>query len=212
MAASGLRPCAIFPALLSVGVWTMPVQCGWSSSPDQLGIVLAIEPLPHQQTNPIWASDGRGPGPLFGLATLVEVLATVSSSYPLHQAVSQTLLTRPPLVSQSSKLLPVTTFDLHVGLPPAFNLSHDQTLQFKSLMLNKINFVIITCSLLRHGIHFRPRTLRIMPSVPTQVSDKLLREQCRFAFSQRRGVCTYYAFSRSSVYFRFLREFWSEPR
>ncbi|ETJ43319.1 hypothetical protein Q604_UNBC02686G0001, partial [human gut metagenome] len=30
-------------------------------------------------------------------------------------------------------------FDLHVlGLPPAFNLSHDQTLQFKSLMLKEI--------------------------------------------------------------------------
>ncbi|MDE4104661.1 hypothetical protein, partial [Salmonella enterica] len=44
---------------------------------------------------------------------------------PLHQAVSQTLLTRPPLVSEAAScfLLP---FDLHVlGLPPAFNLSHD---------------------------------------------------------------------------------------
>ncbi|WP_220414971.1 hypothetical protein, partial [Escherichia coli] len=46
-------------------------------------------------------------------------------------------LTRPPLVSEAAScfLLP---FDLHVlGLPPAFNLSHDQTLQFKSLMLNQ---------------------------------------------------------------------------
>ncbi|EHL83725.1 hypothetical protein HMPREF9428_02573, partial [Citrobacter portucalensis] len=61
---------------------------------------------------------------------------------PLHRAVSQTLLTRPPLVTQgaSSSVLP---FDLHVlGLPPAFNLSHDQTLQFKSLMLNELNFVM----------------------------------------------------------------------
>ncbi|TRN46173.1 hypothetical protein DW282_19425 [Salmonella enterica subsp. enterica] len=34
-------------------------------------------------------------------------------------------------------------FCLHVlGLPPAFNLSHDQTLQFKSLMLNELNFVM----------------------------------------------------------------------
>ena len=39
-----------------------------------------------------------------------------------------------------STLLP---FDLHVlGLPPAFNLSHDQTLQFKSLMLKELNFVM----------------------------------------------------------------------
>ncbi|EOW5545676.1 hypothetical protein ACOXPD_002592, partial [Escherichia coli O5:H32] len=61
---------------------------------------------------------------------------------PLHQAVSQTLLTRPPLVSKEASffLLP---FDLHVlGLPPAFNLSHDQTLQFKSLMLKELNFVM----------------------------------------------------------------------
>ncbi|EUM73296.1 hypothetical protein L355_07802, partial [Enterobacter sp. MGH 9] len=49
---------------------------------------------------------------------------------------------RPPLVSEAAScfLLP---FDLHVlGLPPAFNLSHDQTLQFKSLMLNELNFVM----------------------------------------------------------------------
>jgi hypothetical protein len=50
---------------------------------------------------------------------------------PLYRADPQTLLTRPPLATQraSSSVLP---FDLHVlGLPPAFNLSHDQTLQFK---------------------------------------------------------------------------------
>ncbi len=42
--------------------------------------------------------------------------------------------------SVGSFLLP---FDLHVlGLPPAFNLSHDQTLQFKSLMLKELNFVM----------------------------------------------------------------------
>ena len=48
---------------------------------------------------------------------------------PLDWAAPQALLTRPPLVTQgaSSFVLP---FDLHVlGLPPAFNLSHDQTLQ-----------------------------------------------------------------------------------
>ncbi|WP_220417612.1 hypothetical protein, partial [Escherichia coli] len=48
-----------------------------------------------------------------------------------------------PLVSKEASffLLP---FDLHVlGLPPAFNLSHDQTLQFKSLMLKELNFVML---------------------------------------------------------------------
>ena len=39
------------------------------------------------------------------------------------------LLTRPPLAARVAPALPL---DLHVlGLPPAFNLSHDQTLQFK---------------------------------------------------------------------------------
>ncbi|KUW08933.1 hypothetical protein AWF53_06250, partial [Escherichia coli] len=28
------------------------------------------------------------------------------------------------------------------AMPPAFNLSHDQTLQFKSLMLKELNFVM----------------------------------------------------------------------
>ncbi|EUM27812.1 hypothetical protein L407_04265, partial [Enterobacter sp. BWH 39] len=53
----------------------------------------------------------------------------------------QTLLTRPPLVSEAAScfLLP---FDLHVlGLPPAFNLSHDQTLQFK-FDARELNFVM----------------------------------------------------------------------
>ena len=58
---------------------------------------------------------------------------------PHIRAYSQALLTRPPLVSRraSSPLLPL---DLHVlGLPPAFNLSHDQTLQFK------INAILTRC-------------------------------------------------------------------
>ena len=50
---------------------------------------------------------------------------------PTTWADSYALLTRPPLVSTEASfcLLP---FDLHVlGMPPAFNLSQDQTLQFK---------------------------------------------------------------------------------
>ncbi|OUI69313.1 hypothetical protein AZZ99_003607, partial [Serratia marcescens] len=42
------------------------------------------------------------------------------------------LLTRPPLVTQGASS-PVLPLDLHVlSLPPAFNLSHDQTLQLKA--------------------------------------------------------------------------------
>lgn len=41
--------------------------------------------------------------------------------------------------SSAGSKLPLLPLDLHVlGLPPAFNLSHDQTLQFKI-------YVILTC-------------------------------------------------------------------
>ena len=50
---------------------------------------------------------------------------------PLYRADPHTLLTRPPLVSKKASFL-LLPLDLHVlGLPPAFNLSHDQTLQLK---------------------------------------------------------------------------------
>ena len=59
---------------------------------------------------------------------------SISQSFPwlspTEGQVTYVLLTRPPLVTRgaSSSVLPS---DLHVlGLPPAFNLSHDQTLQF----------------------------------------------------------------------------------
>ena len=44
--------------------------------------------------------------------------------------------------------------DLHVlGLPPAFNLSHDQTLQFK-FDARELNFVMNYVFTQRLGIHF----------------------------------------------------------
>ncbi|PJW33748.1 hypothetical protein CWM42_24510, partial [Escherichia coli] len=49
---------------------------------------------------------------------------------------------RPQLVSEAARCF-LFPCDLHVlGLPPAFNLSHDQTRQFKSLMLKELNFVM----------------------------------------------------------------------
>jgi hypothetical protein len=54
---------------------------------------------------------------------------------PHIRAISQALLTRPPLVSKKASFL-LLPLDLHVlSLPPAFNLSHDQTLQFKCFLL-----------------------------------------------------------------------------
>ena len=47
--------------------------------------------------------------------------------------ISDSLLTRPPLVARVAPALPI---DLHVlGTPPAFNLSQDQTLHLKSFDL-----------------------------------------------------------------------------
>ncbi|UQC73013.1 hypothetical protein C0560_20795 [Lelliottia sp. AC1] len=52
--------------------------------------------------------------------------------------------------------------DLHVlGLPPAFNLSHDQTLQFK-FDARELNFVMnYVCSLRDFGIHLASCDVRI---------------------------------------------------
>jgi hypothetical protein len=51
---------------------------------------------------------------------------------PLFRADPQILLTRLPLADKKASFLSLP-LDLHVlGLPPAFNLSHDQTLQLKT--------------------------------------------------------------------------------
>ena len=62
------------------------------------------------------------------------VLATLSSSYPESKGqVTHVLLTRSPLINQASL---VFSFDLHVlSTPPAFVLSQDQTLRYKTKSL-----------------------------------------------------------------------------
>ena len=101
------------------------------------------EPLPHLLANPIWAHPmARGQKvPLFGLATLCgisyrfQLLSPSIRQFPRHYS--------PVRRSSPESKLSVLPLDLHVlGLPPAFNLSHDQTLQFKSLMLKELNFVM----------------------------------------------------------------------
>ncbi len=62
-------------------------------------------------------------------------------------------------------------FDLHVlGLPPAFNLSHDQTLQFK-FDARELNFVMnYVCSLRDLVFIFRLATFKNpYLRVPTQI-------------------------------------------
>ena len=93
------------------------------------------EPLPHQQANPTQAPPAAGASkerppltPPQDEAGYHAVLARVSPSCP-------PLLGRFLRVTHPSAtvLTPegAFSFDLHVlGLPPTFNLSHDQTLQF----------------------------------------------------------------------------------
>ncbi|WP_433961501.1 hypothetical protein, partial [Escherichia coli] len=81
-------------------------------------------------------------------------------------------------------------FDLHVlGLPPAFNLSHDQTLQFKSLMLKELNFVMnYVFTLETWYSFFRLATLRIrIFECPHRLSDKLLKSSAASLFLSRAG-------------------------
>ena len=102
------------------------------------------EPLPHQLANPTWAyPDARGPKvPLFepkllcGISHRFQWLSPTSGQFPRHYSPVRrsTPLSFPEGSDNSFPL------DLHVlGLPPAFNLSHDQTLQFK------INAILTRC-------------------------------------------------------------------
>ena len=69
--------------------------------------------------------------PHFHLSILRGISYSFPVVIPLHKLDSQALLTRPPLVIKEASFF-MLPFDLHVlSLPPAFNLSHDQTLQFK---------------------------------------------------------------------------------
>ena len=81
-------------------------------------------------------------GPKVPSLSPVGLLCGISQSFPTGyppriRANSQALLTRPPLdavIVQKQAFDNSLPLDLHVlGLPPAFNLSHDQTLQFKIL-------------------------------------------------------------------------------
>ena len=92
-------------------------------------------------------------------------------------------------------------FDLHVlSLPPAFNLSHDQTLQFK-FDARELNFVMNYVFTQRLGIHFSSEDVKnpCHFECPHRLSDKLLKSSAT-ALS---------ALSRGGVYYAFL--FQSQP-
>ncbi|WP_248514578.1 hypothetical protein, partial [Escherichia coli] len=76
-----------------------------------------------------------------------------------------------------------------LGLPPAFNLSHDQTLQFKSLMLKELNFVMnYVFTLETWYSFFRLATLRTrIFERPHRLSDKLLKSSAASLFLSGAG-------------------------
>ena len=87
--------------------------------------------------------------------------------------------------------------DLHVlGLPPAFNLSHDQTLQFKfDARRIKLRNELRVHSL-RLGIHLVSEDIKnpCHFECPHRLSDKLLKSSCNAALSSPLRGGVYYAF------------------
>ena len=80
-------------------------------------------------------------------------------------------------------------FDLHVlGLPPAFNLSHDQTLQFK-FDARELNFVMNYVFTQRLGIHFSSEDVKnpCHFECPHRLSDKLLKSSAASLFLSGAG-------------------------
>lgn len=135
MAASGFPHCAIFPTAasrrslvrFSIPMWLIVL----SNQLEIIGLVSRYLPnclIPSGRICSRAALRSR----TFPLG-LTRYYRNFRSAIPLKQAASQTLLTRPPLVSREASF-PLLPYDLHVlSLPPAFNLSHDQTLHFKVL-------------------------------------------------------------------------------
>ena len=99
-------------------------------------------------------------------------------------------------------------FDLHVlGLPPAFNLSHDQTLHFKFFSWPASHWLSIslTCHwLLRFSLFFSPSL-----SVPTQIVFTVLLKNFTFLPWQRVHILQPFFFFAIPflIFFSFFRSF-----
>ena len=95
--------------------------------------------------------------------------------------------------------------DLHVlGLPPAFNLSHDQTLQFK-FDARELNFVMNYVFTQRLGIHFSSCDVKnpCHFECPHRLSDKLLKSSAtRLSLTVARWRILRFPLSESTRYFR----------
>ena len=97
-------------------------------------------------------------------------------------------------------------FDLHVlGLPPAFNLSHDQTLQFKfdARRIKLRNELRMFTQ--RLGIHFSSCDVKnpCHFECPHRLSDKLLKSSAtRLSLTVARWRILRFPLSESTRYFR----------
>ena len=121
----GFPHCPIFPTAasrrslgrVSVPVWLIILS-------NQLQIVALVEQLPHQQANLVRA---HLKAINLSLYRHIRYQLQFPAVIPNLQVDSHMLLTRAPLS-------PKTSFDLHVlGMPPAFVLSHNQTLKLSKL-------------------------------------------------------------------------------
>ena len=143
----GFPHCAIFPTAasrrslgrVSVPMWLIILS-------DQLEIVALVSLcLPNKLIPPghIYKRMVSHPFPLRAYAVLAPVSRCCPPLVGSFPGITHPSATRQP-ERQAFLLLP---FDLHVlSLPPAFNLSHDQTLQFKSLFLllnNEFNCFVV---------------------------------------------------------------------
>ena len=98
--------------------------------------------------------------------------------------------------------------DLHVlGLPPAFNLSHDQTLQFK-FDARELNFVMNYVFTQRLGIHLLSEDIKnpCHFECPHRLSDKLLKSSATRLSAHRCEVPynTFSSFRVKQLFFAFL--------
>ena len=91
-----------------------------------------------------------------------------------------------------------------LGLPPAFNLSHDQTLQFK-FDARELNFVMNYVFTQRLGIHFSSEDVKnpCHFECPHRLSDKLLKSSAtRLSLTVARWRILRFPLSESTLKFR----------
>ena len=156
------------------------------------------EPLPHQQANPTQAPPtARGPKiprfPPWGVCGISPDFSGLSPSVgQIPTCYSPVRHSSAPRSSRRNPSGPLP-FDLHVlGLPPAFNLSQDQTLQFKIVSIGQSKTLSSGVPLFYPDLHPDKIKTRYCCSeldakAPTQSACKLLKIGARPRGFARRG-------------------------